>query len=91
MLQKKKMPSSLLPISRKPSWASGRWPWGSTDWGFAISCGMLENGRGVVSAQVMVQCLQGLEGRVVSVVGLAHVDGMQSRWDAWQKRSRQLS
>ena len=42
-------------------------------------------------AQVMVQCLQRLEGRVVSVVGLAHLDGMQSRWDAWQKRSRQLS
>ena len=42
--------------------------------------------------QVMVRCLQQLEGRVVGVVGLAHLDGMQRRWDAWQRwpRKQQL-
>lgn len=35
----------------------------------------------------MVKCLRQLEGRIVGVVGLAHLDGMQRRWDAaWQGR-----
>ena len=37
----------------------------------------------------MVKCLQKLEGRVVGVVGLAHLDGIERRWDAEQIKSRE--
>lgn len=32
----------------------------------------------------MTQSLVGLEGRVVVVVGLAHLDGIERRWEALQ-------
>lgn len=32
----------------------------------------------------MVSCLAGLTGRVVGVVGLAHLEGMEQRWQAMQ-------
>ena len=34
--------------------------------------------------QVMVDCLSKLQGRVVGVVGLAHLDGMERRWQEMQ-------
>ncbi|CAL8462425.1 g1958 [Coccomyxa elongata] len=39
--------------------------------------------------EYMVKCLQKLEGRVVGVVGLAHLDGIERRWDAEQNKSRE--
>ncbi|KAK9818306.1 hypothetical protein WJX72_010357 [[Myrmecia] bisecta] len=32
--------------------------------------------------EIMVDCLRGLRGKVVAVVGLAHLDGIESRWQA---------
>lgn len=56
-------------------------------WG---GCGNVAEGEVCEPAwgwQVMVKCLRQLEGRIVGVVGLAHLDGMQRRWDAaWQGR-----
>jgi hypothetical protein len=34
----------------------------------------------------MVQSLSGLQGRVVGVVGLAHLDGIERRWEELQLR-----
>lgn len=34
--------------------------------------------------EIMVQSLQNLKGRVVGVVGLAHLDGIERRWNALQ-------
>ncbi|EIE24045.1 hypothetical protein COCSUDRAFT_62569 [Coccomyxa subellipsoidea C-169] len=39
--------------------------------------------------EYMVNCLQQLEGRIVGVVGLAHLDGIERRWDALQNNDRQ--
>jgi hypothetical protein len=39
----------------------------------------------------MVKCLQQLEGRIVGVVGLAHLDGIERRWDAIQNKQRETS
>jgi hypothetical protein len=36
--------------------------------------------------EVMVQSLSQLQGRVVGVVGLAHLDGIQRRWEELQLR-----
>lgn len=72
---------------------SGRCWCGDTDPGDLghLSVGISRTEEVPCSRQVMVTALKKLEGRVVSVVGLAHLDGMQSRWDKWQRRSRQLS
>ena len=32
--------------------------------------------------QVMVDCLHKLEGRVIAVVGIGHLDGIEKRWQA---------
>ncbi|KAK9906678.1 hypothetical protein WJX75_006000 [Coccomyxa subellipsoidea] len=41
--------------------------------------------------EYMVKCLQQLEGRIVGVVGLAHLDGIERRWDAIQNKQRETS
>ncbi|KAL4422410.1 hypothetical protein ABPG75_008607 [Micractinium tetrahymenae] len=41
--------------------------------------------------QHMVDSLSKLEGRVVAVVGLAHLDGIERRWEALQYRPKALA
>ena len=36
--------------------------------------------------QLMAECLWSLRGRVVGVVGLAHLDGIEERWEAMQHK-----
>ena len=41
--------------------------------------------------EIMTQALLRLEGRVVGVVGLAHLDGIERRWEQLQTSGRALT
>lgn len=41
--------------------------------------------------EIMTQALLRLEGRVVGVVGLAHLDGIERRWEQLQASGRALT
>ena len=42
----------------------------------------------ILPLQFMFRKLQHFSGRSVGVVGLAHLDGIEHRWEKWQSRPR---
>ena len=46
--------------------------------------------RGLMFVQFMVKSLRKLEGKVVGVVGFAHLAGMQRRWEQLEKQQQHL-